>query len=118
MLVKPEILDYSNSVEMDILEPIIADWLESEELETISDYRDHVELQIIDIKLTDTSKNFSVYVSDGLHYIDAVIDRKLKNDFITETIDVFDIVHVSKSTGHPANDNFILVILTEHLFYY
>ena len=117
MLVKPEILDYSDSVEMDILEPIIADWMESEELKTISDYRDHVELQIIDIKLTDTSKNFSVYVSDGLHYIEAMIDRKLKNDFITETIDVFDIVHVSKSTGHPANDNFILVILTEHSFY-
>ena len=118
MLVKPEILDYSNSVEMDILEPIVADWMESEELKTISDYREHVELQIIDIKLNDTSKNFSVYVSDGLHYIDAMIDRKLKNDFITETIDVFDIVHVSKSTGHPANDNFILVILTEHSFYY
>ena len=117
MLVKPVILDYSNTVEMDILEPIIVDWMESDELKTISDYREHVELQIIDIKLNDTSKNLSVYVSDGLHYIDALIDRKLKNDFITETIDVFDIVHVSKSTGHPANDNFILVILTEHSFY-
>ena len=114
MLVKPEIMDYSNIVEMDILEPIVADWMESEEMKTISDYRDHVELQIIDIKLTDTSKNFSVYVSDGLHYIEAMIDRKLKNDFITETIDVFDIVHVSKSNGHPANDNLILVIFTEH----
>ena len=117
MLVKPEIMDYSNLVEMDIVEPIIADWMESEEMKTISDYRDHVELQIIYIKLTDTSENFSVYVSDGLHYIDAMIDRKLNNDFITETIDVFDIVHVLKSTGHPANDNFILVILIEHSFY-
>ena len=36
-----------------------------------------------------------------------MIDRNLNNDFISETVDVFDIVNISKSTGHPANDDFI-----------
>ena len=38
MLVKPEILYLSNSVEMEILEPIIADWMEDTVLKTVSDY--------------------------------------------------------------------------------
>ena len=58
MLVKPEILDYSNTVEMDILEPILADWMGTGDFKTISDYRDNVELQIIDINLNDMSKTF------------------------------------------------------------
>lgn len=117
MLVKPEIVDNSNSVEMDILEPIIAAWMETQELKTITELCDQVELQIIDIGFNDTSKTFSVYLSDGIHFVEATIDRKLSNDFKTEKVDVYDIVHVLKSTGHPANDNFILVMSTENLFF-
>ena len=114
MLVKPEILYLSNSVEMEILEPIIADWMEDTALKTVSDYRDIVELQIIDISLNVTSKTFSVYLSDGRHFINALIDRNLNNFFISETVNVFDIVNISKSTGHPANDDFILVMINQH----
>ena len=42
-----------------------------------------------------------MYISDGIDFIEATIDRKLNDDFITETVDVYDIVHVLKSTGHP-----------------
>ena len=62
MLVKPEILDFINSVEMEILEPMIADWMEDKVLKTVSEYRDFVELQIIDRSFNDTSKTFSVGV--------------------------------------------------------
>ena len=62
MLVKPEILDFSNSVEMEILEPMIANWMEDKVLKTVSEYQDFVELQIIDRSFNDTRKTFSVGV--------------------------------------------------------
>ena len=62
MLVKPEILYLSNSVEMEILEPMIANWMEDKVLKTVSEYQDFVELQIIDRSFNDTRKTFSVGV--------------------------------------------------------
>ena len=49
----------------------------------------------MDLFIGMSGQTYSVYLCDGLHFINAMADRKLNNDIITGTVDVFDIVLIS-----------------------
>ena len=73
---KPVISDYCG-VEMSILEPVIAGWIEDPLQQTLSDFRDCIEMQIIRLQYDIIINQFSVQISDGLHFINAKLDRSL-----------------------------------------
>ena len=105
---KPVISDYCG-VEMSILEPVIAGWIEDPLQQTLSDFRDCIEMQIIRLQYDIIINQFSVQISDGLHFINAKLDRSLNIKVNEGLLDHCDIVKIEKSLGHPASFSVDLV---------
>ena len=49
----------------------------------------------MDLFIGMSGQTYSVYLCDGLYFINDLVDRKFNNDLITRTVDVFDIVLIS-----------------------
>ena len=105
MAVKPIICEYNNPVEMEILEPIVAEWMEDDKFRTLCEFHKVVQMQIVDIVFDNIKDFYNVSLSDGFHFVNAKLDECMNNDFKTERIDVYDIVHIIRSKGHAAHGN-------------
>ena len=115
-LAQPNIEEVGN-IEMEVLEPVMAHWIESDLQVPLHEVSSCVQVQIIDIDFeieieSDIIVNKCfVKISDGLHFLTAKLDCNLNTLVTNGLIDVYDIIEVKNSTGHPARFSVELVRL-------
>ena len=96
-------------IEMEVLEPVIANWIETTTLMALHQMATCVQVQIIDIRYDIMLNRFDVQISDGHHFVTVQLDQKLNRLINSKTIQIFDIIDVIQSVGHPAKFSVVLV---------
>ena len=74
-------------------------------------------VQIVNLKFDPVRHISNVDISDGIHYIPAIVDVDLQCyvDFAFEDVNVCDFIVVKESVGHPATFDFRLVSIQTRL---
>ena len=101
-LAKPVFADFSEEVVVSPLEPFIAEWINHNEIPLLHEFKQQVLLQVLSINYIPIANQFSVCISDAVHFINSLFDRSLNILVNHKKVKKFDIVEVLKSGGHPA----------------
>ena len=109
---QPNIIDTRESAEYDVLEPVIAEWAAQNFQVPFHEVHPCVQVQIIDLKFDQALDQFGVNISDGLHYLKAMLCRSLDILVKNGEIDVFDIIEVKKATGDSTELSLKLVCIS------
>ena len=75
-------------------------------------------VKMVNLKFDPVCHIFNVDISDGIHYIPAIVDldSQCYVDFAFEDVDVCDFFVVKESVGHPATFDFRLVSILNNCF--
>ena len=109
MIVKPTFIQsYDEEV---MMEPFICQWVNNPKMLTMHVFQHLLVVQIVNINFDPVRHIFNVDLSDGIHFIPAIVDvdSQCYVDFSFEDVDVFDFIVVKESAGHPATFDFRLV---------
>ena len=94
---------------LDIFYPVLVEWINLTTKVPLHQYQDRIELQIVDLEYDIMINRFSVCLSDGVHWVKARVDRNMNWVLNRKVVKMFEIIHVTKTDGHPRTFNFELV---------
>ena len=107
-IVKPNILEQEVE-DLEIFENFIVDWVNHDPVITLDEYQPDIEVQVIDIKYDIMVNQFKVTISDSYHSLVATLDRELNIKINHKKIEIYDIIKIKQTSGHPSNFSFHLV---------
>ena len=102
--------------DLEVFENFIVEWVNHDPVVHLHQYRPDIEVQILDITYDIMLNQFRVTISDSYYSLVATLDRSMNFAINHKMIEVFDIVRIKQTSGHPSRFSFHLVSFTNHCF--